>query len=238
MFTKDIRGIRKLKKKIYQHSVTAESVRLGILLAIVGGFLDAYTYIGHGGVFANAQTGNIVIFAINASNGKWEQSFYSFLPIMAFIIGVVVSEVIKEKLSPNSIDNWQMAVIGIEILALLIIGFIPEGTYNMLIIITISFVSSVQITAFKRLVDSPYSTTMCTGNLRIASEAAYKAFIEKNKNEVHKALRYIIIIIFFVIGAILGGVATMEIGNKSIWITVAILIVALLQFKIDESIFN
>ena len=157
---------------------------------------------------------------------------------MAFIIGVVVSEVIKEKLSPNSIDNWQMAVIGIEILALLIIGFIPEGTYNMLIIITISFVSSVQITSFKRLVDSPYSTTMCTGNLRIASEAAYKAFIEKNKNEVHKALRYIIIIIFFVIGAILGGVATMEIGNKSIWITVAILIVALLQFKIDESIFN
>lgn len=34
----------------------------GLLLAGVGGFLDAYTFVGYGGVFANAQTGNIVLF--------------------------------------------------------------------------------------------------------------------------------------------------------------------------------
>ena len=39
----------------------SETFRLGILLAIVGGFLDAYTYISRGEVFANAQTGNICL---------------------------------------------------------------------------------------------------------------------------------------------------------------------------------
>ena len=34
----------------------SESIELGILLALSGGFMDAYSYIGRGEVFANAQT--------------------------------------------------------------------------------------------------------------------------------------------------------------------------------------
>lgn len=235
MITKDI---NRIKQKIYQHNITAESVRLGILLAVVGGFLDAYTYIGHGGVFANAQSGNIVIFAINATNGSYIQAFYSVLPIIAFILGVLVSEAIKSKLSSNSFDNWQIVVIGIEIVVLSIIGFIPKETSSILITVIISFVSSVQITSFKKLVDSPYSTTMCTGNLRCASEAAYRAFLKKDRQEGKKSIRYLVVILFFVLGAILGGIFTKSMGNKSIWITVAILCAALLQFRIDEYIFK
>lgn len=35
----------------------SETFRLGALLTVVGGFLDTYTYLSRGGVFANAQTG-------------------------------------------------------------------------------------------------------------------------------------------------------------------------------------
>ena len=43
----------------------SDSLRVAMLLALAGGFLDAYTYVTRGGVFANAQTGNIVLFGIN-----------------------------------------------------------------------------------------------------------------------------------------------------------------------------
>ena len=33
----------------------SESFRLGAVLALAGGFLDAYTYLVRGGVFANAR---------------------------------------------------------------------------------------------------------------------------------------------------------------------------------------
>ncbi len=33
--------------------------------AAVGGFLEAFTFLLHGGVFCNAQTGNPVLFALN-----------------------------------------------------------------------------------------------------------------------------------------------------------------------------
>ena len=38
-----------------------------MLLAGVGGFLDAYTFVGYHGVFANAQTGNIVLLGVGAA---------------------------------------------------------------------------------------------------------------------------------------------------------------------------
>ncbi|MFR1872716.1 MAG: YoaK family protein, partial [Coprococcus sp.] len=40
----------------------SESIRLGIILALSGGFMDAYSYMCRGKVFANAQTGNILLF--------------------------------------------------------------------------------------------------------------------------------------------------------------------------------
>ena len=56
-----------MKAKTRQMS---ESLRLGILLAIVGGFLEAYTFFCRGGVFANCQTGNLVMFALSAADGN------------------------------------------------------------------------------------------------------------------------------------------------------------------------
>ena len=43
----------------------SESFELGCVLAVSGGFMDAYSYICRDKVFANAQTGNILLFGIN-----------------------------------------------------------------------------------------------------------------------------------------------------------------------------
>ena len=45
----------------------SESIELGILLALSGGFMDAYSYIGRGEVFANAQTGNMLLLGVHLS---------------------------------------------------------------------------------------------------------------------------------------------------------------------------
>ena len=41
------------------------------LLLFAAGFLDAFTYVAHGGVFANAQTGNVVLAGISLVAGQW-----------------------------------------------------------------------------------------------------------------------------------------------------------------------
>ncbi|MBW6408718.1 YoaK family protein [Clostridium weizhouense] len=232
MVTKDINI--NMSKNGYAN--TSESVHLGILLAMVGGFLDAYTFVCRGGVFANAETGNIVLVGVAATNGNWKGAIMAFLPILAFIIGVIVAERIKEiKASAYFINvDSDRAILIIEIIVLFIIGFIPITAPNIFVTTTISFVSSVQISSFRKLVDSPYSTTMCTGNLRSASQAAYMAFRKKDNIYVVKLIRYCIILFSFLTGACLGGVSTIKVGVKSVWISAFILICAVILFSIDE----
>jgi uncharacterized membrane protein YoaK (UPF0700 family) len=240
LITKDIKITKKDKPKMQLNNNTSESLRLGVLLAIVGGFLDAYTFICRGGVFANAQTGNIVLVGIEATKGNFLQATRAFLPILAFIFGIVATEKIKELNFPSSasVTYSERIILLIEIIVLFIIGFIPATVPHAFVTIPISFVSSVQIASFAKLIDSPYSTTMCTGNLRSASQAAYKAFVKKDSNAAIKTGRYVIVILSFIAGACFAGILTSQFGIKSIWFAVIVLIISLSLFTIDEYIFN
>ena len=236
LITKDMNIINENKGKTQIHIKTSESVRLGAILAIVGGFLDAYTFICRGGVFANAQTGNIVLVGVEVTKGNFGQALMAFLPILAFIIGIIVTERIKDFtfLSSTFVTGTERIILIIEIIVLFIIGFIPITVPNAFVTIPISFVSSVQIASFGKLVDSPFSTTMCTGNLRSASQAAYKAFVKKDSSSTLKTARYAIVLFCFIIGACFAGILTSQFGVKSIWFTVTALIFALSLFSIDE----
>ena len=55
-----------------KHSLQmSETLRLGIILALSGGFMDAYSYLERGNVFANAQTGNLLLFGVNLAEGNY-----------------------------------------------------------------------------------------------------------------------------------------------------------------------
>ena len=78
---------------------TSESIELGILLAISGGMMDAYSYIMRGEVFANAQTGNMLLFGVYISEGKFAQALHYFCPILAFTVGIMLSDIVRMKFS-------------------------------------------------------------------------------------------------------------------------------------------
>lgn len=220
-------------KLLSQHPIY-ESVPFGMLLAIVGGFLDAYTFVGRGGVFANAQTGNIVLFGIYASKRNWGQALVHVPPILACVLGVIVLEWLKSNSSRLFMLDWTRTVLILEIIVFFIIGFIPNTIPDIIVTVTISFVASIQVASFRKLVDSPYTTTMSTGNLRSASQAVYKAFTQKDHEAAMRAIRYFIIIISFMSGAFLGGLLTLIIGVKAIWCTVIILFCDVILFNIGE----
>ena len=55
---------------------TSETFRLSALLALSGGFQDAYTYNVRDGVFSNAQTGNVVLMSQNLMMGQWGKALH------------------------------------------------------------------------------------------------------------------------------------------------------------------
>ena len=69
----------------------SESMPLAIFLTLAGGLQDAYSYNCRGKVFANAQTGNIVLLGQNLAEGNWGVALHYLIPLLAFISGVYVA---------------------------------------------------------------------------------------------------------------------------------------------------
>jgi len=235
LISEQVNSVKKQKIRAYLPHIKPESFFLGILLALVGGFLDAYTYIGRGGIFANAQTGNLVLVAVEAVNRNYKLALIKSLPIFAFIIGVLFSETLNKNSSNFLTKNHYRTILIIEIILLFIVGFMPYGNLDVVVTTAISFVASLQYSTFKKLVDSPYASTMCTGNLRSASLALHTAFTKKDPAASVKSFRYFTIVIFFIIGAFFGGFVTFHLKAKAVWVSIILLIFCLVFLHIERN---
>lgn len=144
----------------------SETFLMGTLLALTGGFLDAYTYISRGGVFANAQTGNIVLLGLNMASGQWSRVLYYLVPIIAFVLGIFLAESIRGKCMYNRKMHWRQLVLILEILVLLFVAVLPQGKFDMIANVAVSFICAMQVESFRKVNGNTFATTMCTGNLR------------------------------------------------------------------------
>ena len=201
---------------------TSETFRLGLMLSLVGGFTDAYTFIIRGKVLANAQTGNMVFFALRLIEMKWMKAIFYFLPIAAFALGILIAEFIRKKFIHSKI-HWRQVIILIEIMVLLISSFVPKGELNVYVNIAISFVCSLQVQTFRKTRGNISATTMCTGNLRSGTENLYYYITTKNKDFRHDFLTYYGLIIFFMIGAITGSFFSELLAEKALLVCCGIL---------------
>lgn len=194
----------------------SDSFRIAALLAFVGGFMDVYTYLTRGKVFANAQTGNIVLFGMHLASGEWVAAFSYFIPILAFVLGIFMDEWIKKVVLPMPIIHWRQIVLLFESLVLLFVTFLPLGGKADLVANTlISFVCSMQAQSFRKVHGLPYASTMCTGNLRSGTELLFRYTQTKERTLYRKSLDYYGVNFCFILGAGIGALLTQKLGGTS-----------------------
>lgn len=213
----------------------SEAMSTGIFLTLSGGFQDAYTYYNRGKVFANAQTGNIILLGHNAMNGDFTDAFRYLVPVLAFAGGIYISEVIRGIYREYGKLHWRQIVVVLEILLLFVVGFLPQSM-NMAANILVSFVCAMQVEAFRKMKGSAYASTMCIGNLRSATEMLYRYRHTKEKGCLEKCLRYYGVILVFGIGAALGSFMTSLFEERTIWISCGFLFVCFCIMFIKEDI--
>ena len=213
---------------------TSTTLRFAMLLTAANGFLDAYTFITRDGVFANVQTGNVIFFAIDLSGGHWRTTLAHLWPILAFLVGVLLSAHIQsgraEKLVSHPL-RWTMAF---QAVAFAIVGFVPTTVPNSFVTVPISFLAAMQFTLFRNIGDLTYIAVATTGNLMRFVEAAYAVLVDKD-DAARLAFRvYGILIATFSGGAVIGALASLSWGVRAAWIPAALLAVTLVFFIVDE----
>ena len=208
-------------------SQMSDTFLLGSILAMAGGFLDAYTYLARGHVFANAQTGNIVLLGMNLAEGNFIEASYYLIPIMAFVLGIIITEAVKKKYKERTNVHWRQIVIAIEIMVLMSVALIPAGKWNMIANVLVSLVCSMQVQSFRKINGNVATTTMCTGNLRSGTEHMIRYSQTKERTLLNRGMQYYGIIIFFIIGAALGVWFTNGLATYAVLVCCILLSIAL-----------
>ena len=213
----------------------SESFLTAAFLSISGGLQDAYTYIYRGEVFANAQTGNIVLLSQCIANRDLELSIHYIVPLLFFAVGIAVAEIIHGKFKEARRLHWRQLVLIIEIALLFIVGFLPEK-WNLLANAMVSFSCAMQVQAFRKVNGYAFASTMCIGNMRSGVESLCAYVKTKDKKILHKSLCYWAIIIMFAIGAGLGGYFIKLFNMRTIWVSCGLLFVSFMIMFIKEDV--
>ena len=212
----------------------SESFFTAMFLSLSGGLQDAYTYFFRGKVFANAQTGNIVLLSQNLFSGDWGRALHYLVPLVAFASGILAAELFRERFRDLKALHWrQMIVLG-EVLLLFSVGFFPEEL-NLLANALVSFSCAMQVQTFRKVNGYGYASTMCIGNMRSGMEALAVWLTKRDQNALRKVFHYFGIIVLFAFGSGLGWVAVNRFGTRAIWWSCLLLLIAfVLMFVRDE----
>ena len=221
--------------KTKHHGQMSESFLTAVFLSLSGGLQDAYTYLFRGKVFANAQTGNIVLLSTNIMDGRWDKVLHYLVPLCAFALGVLAAEKMREHFQAMQRLHWRQLVVLGEMLLLLIVGFLPESC-NLLANAIVSFSCAMQVQAFRKVHGYPFASTMCIGNLRSGMDSLVAFGHTRDKSLLYKALHYFGVILVFALGAGVGTQCVAVLGAKTIWLSCALLAVSLCFMFIKEDL--
>ena len=197
---------------------------IAFLLMMLGGFLDAYSYILKGGVFACMQTGNVTFMVLALVKGDYGLIGHYVLPVLFFSLGILSSEFIKSGGAPETLTGKRKLIILIKIVCFGFIGAAGESLNDPVAISLIAYLAALQVSSYDQLRGGSFASTMITGNLRTSMVHLHKFILTREREPGVKSLLYLILILFFAVGVALGALASRRYEERAAFLCLVLLI--------------
>ncbi len=205
-----------------------ETIPVAALLILAAGMLDAFTYVGYGGVFANAMTGNLVVMTVRISGGNMLAGLPYLAPLTAYVCGVAVAHCLKEKPLRGVFPYPARISLGLEVAFLIAVALFGKGLPDMAVVTGIAFVAALQATAFTKVEKFAFTSVTTSANLRHFAESLMASLIFKEGKKAAREWRFFLTVcLCFFAGAIAGAFATRAFGHAAVWLPIGALSLAL-----------
>lgn len=192
-----------------------------MILCFVGGVLDAFLYLDHGHVFAGAMTGNAVLFGIALLSHNALNIFHHALPIVAFLCGAWLAEIVQGRLKHHAAT----IALAAEAVGLLVASFLPRSFPDPAFVFLIAFVAAFQVASFRQADQFTYASTFITGDLRTLVVGLYESTQPgKRGKSLRKARDLGLSVLSFLLGAIVSAWLSPRLANRTLWLAVAALL--------------
>ncbi len=197
----------------------------GLVLLVATGFVDSYTFLAHGHVFAEAMTGNLVLIGIGAVEPEIVEFWRPLAAYAAFVAGVALLWWISAR-TKAATRAPQLATLAFEIGVLVIVGFLPPSVPQVVIVTAIAFASGLQIAAFQRLGLAKFTTTVMTSNSLHTVNAALTAWASGSRQDRAVAGHLAAGLVAFVVGVFAGALSTNALDTHASWVVAGLFLVS------------
>ena len=197
-----------------------ESVRMGVLLSLGIGILNACTYVTRGHVFASSQSGNLLYLGLDLAKGEFGNVIkYLFPPIM-FAIGIIIAEHYHDL--PNY-PQWRRKPFFIEIGLITLATFMPDS-WNALANPIFGLACGLQTITFRKIRNTPVATIVINGSYQNAIVHFMRYLHLGDSQDAFRSLLYLVIVLSFFCGIVIGGLLSPFLDHYVSLISVADLI--------------
>lgn len=201
-----------------------DSLACALLLAFIGGVLDAFLYLDHGHVFAGAMTGNAVLCAVALLHRDTHDALMHLLPLLCFALGAWLAYVAESHIRRHAVT----LALSLEAACLLAVSFLPNNFPDLLFIAIVSGLAGFQVASFRTVDHFVYSSTFITGEMRESLDALHNSLNPKTRRKGLLQFRDLgLVILLFLCGAVAGALLAVRIGNHTLWLPVALLLIVL-----------
>ena len=208
-----------------------EALLIASLLALTGGYLDAYTWIVHR-AFANAQTANLVFLWVYMTGGEWGKALHYVPPLFAFVLGVSW----RRACGNSRRDKAPEISVLTEIVFLFIVAILHNRLPQVAGTLGLSFVAAFQTASFPKVEGWSYSSVMATSNFRYTIEGLFAAFAGSPETRpFRRPYVFGAMCIAFGVGAAIGAIMTEVTRAYSLAIPVTLLAIVLLLCGLKTS---
>lgn len=208
-----------------KHKITERYI-FAYILAIVGGYIGGYSYTVRGGVFASAQTGNLIQLGLKITAGNFAAWYLHIFPIIMFALGIMLCEYMKIEVADKKKLHWKQIVLILEAIMFIAVAFIPVGEYNLIANMMLGFAAGMQTQLVRMVEGTVMMTTMLSGNARTMTEMLYHGLRERDTVRLKTVGKQLGVIVSFITGVIVAGFISMQVGQGAIAFGILFIIAA------------
>jgi uncharacterized membrane protein YoaK (UPF0700 family) len=206
----------------------SRSRRVALVLTAIAGFVDALAYLALYRIYVANMSGNTISVAIDMVTQQWRGAIHRFVPIAAFVIGLVAGDLVIEIARRAGMRRLITLSLSIEAVCLIIFlvcglhivgaGPRPSVNYGILPAVLVALAAAAmgaQTVSIRAVAGLFIFTTHVTGTLTALGSQLVRAIVPGGKHSrlrLERGFFLFMLWVLYLIGAGLGAWGWMRYG--------------------------
>lgn len=200
--------------------------QLHFAVSSIGGFMGCYAVFNHGGIFANAQTSNLMQIICKIFSADFSGLIFLAAALLIYVAGIAFCAIADKYIKAD----LRIISLAISLATIVLIGINPDVTNDYIAILPVFFAMPVQWYAYRITGEYVCSSIFSTNNLCQAVISLIKYIMDRDKKQLDKSKFYWTTLLSFYSGAAVSCAASVFMGLASIWVCMIPIILSLILY--------